>query len=147
VFGAGRGGGGFGGRGGRGGPDAVIDRIRGWDANDDGLVARSEVPEPMLNRFDMVDENGDGVLEAAEIESMPTRMGPGRGGRGGRGRQGDPIAMLRSFDADGDGRITREVAPAQAAGMFDRVDANGDNVITEDELNAMADRMRERGRR
>ena len=155
VFGAGRAGQ-FGGRGGRGGPEARIERverIRGWDTNEDGLVARSEVPEPMLDRFDMMDENGDGVLETAEIESMPARMGPGRGGRrgiggrGGPGRQGDPIAMLRSFDADGDGRITREEAPERAAGMFDRVDANGDNVITEDELNAMADRMRGRGRR
>ena len=151
VFGAaGRGGGRFGGRGGRGGPEAMIERIRGWDANEDGLVARSEVPEGMRDRFDRMDENGDGVLEADEIESLPTRMGPGRGGRsgggrfggrGGRGMQGDPIARLRSFDANGDGRITREETPAQAGGMFDRVDANSDNVITADELDAMAGRM------
>ena len=132
VFGAGRGG--------RGGPGAMIERIRGWDANDDGLVARSEVPEQMLDRFDRMDENGDGVLEADEIESLPARMGPGAG-RGGRGMRGDPIARLRSFDANGDGRITREEIPDQAGGMFDRVDANGDNVITADELDAMAGRM------
>ena len=150
VFGAGRG------RfGGRGGPEAMIERIRGWDANGDGLVARSEVPEPMRDRFDRMDENGDGVLEADEIESLPARMGPGprggRGGRGGRGdrggrgmQEGDPIARLRSFDANGDGRITREEVPDQAGGMFDRVDANSDDVITQDELNAMASRMRGR---
>ena len=149
VFGAGRG------RfGGRGGPEAMIERIRGWDANDDGLVARSEVPEPMRDRFDRMDENGDGVLEADEIESLPARMAPGPGGgrggrggrgdRGGRGMQGDPIARLRSFDANGDGRITREEIPDQAGGMFDRVDANSDDVITQDELNAMASRMRGR---
>jgi len=135
VFGAGRGG--------RGGPGAMIERIRGWDANDDGLVARSEVPEQMLDRFDRMDENGDGVLEADEIESLPARMRPGagRGGRGGRGMRGDPIARLRSFDANGDGRITREEIPDQAGGMFDRGDANGDDVITADELDAMARRM------
>jgi hypothetical protein len=152
VFGAGRGGGRFGGRGGRGGPEAMIERIRGWDANDDGLVARSEVPDMMLDRFDRMDENGDGVLEAEEIENLPARMGPGggRGGpgsRGGRGMQGDPIARLRSFDTDGDGRITREEIPGQAGGMFDRVDANSDDVITEAELNAMADQMRGGGGR
>ena len=140
VFGAGRGGGRFAGRGGRGGPGAMIERIRGWDANDDGLVARSEVPEQMLDRFDRMDENGDGVLEADEIESLPARMEPGAG-RGGRGMRGDPIARLRSFDANGDGRITREEIPDQAGGMFDRVDANGDDVITADELDAMAGRM------
>jgi Ca2+-binding EF-hand superfamily protein len=97
----------------------------------------------MLDRFDRMDENGDGVLEADEIESLPARMGPGagRGGRGGRGMRGDPIARLRSFDANGDGRITREEIPDQAGGMFDRVDANGDDVITADELDAMAGRM------
>ena len=149
VFGAGR----FGGRrgrfGGRGDPEALIERISGWDANEDGLVARSEVPEPMRDRFDRMDENGDGVLEPDEIESLPGRIGPdpgrggrrGRGGRGGRGIQGDPLTRIRSFDANGDGRITRDEIPEQAGGMFDRVDANGDDVITEDELNAMAGRM------
>ena len=142
VFGAGRGGR-PGGRGGRGGPEAMIGRVRGWDANGDGLVARSETPEPMRDRFDLMDENGDGVLETDEIESLPARMGPGRG-RGGAGPRGggDPIARLRSFDTDGDGRITREETPPRAGGMFDRVDANGDDVITEDELSAMAERMR-----
>ena len=130
---------------GRRGPEAMIDRIRGWDANDDGLVAYSEVPEPMRDRFNRMDENGDGVLETEEIESLPARMGPGtgRGGRSGRGgssMQRDPLARLRAFDADGDGRITREEIPEQAGRMFDRVDANGDDVITEGELNAMAGR-------
>ena len=145
VFGAGR----FGGRGGRGGPEAMterVDRIKSWDANDDGLVARSEVPEPMRDRFDRMDENGDGVLEVDEIESLPARMGPGagRGGPRGRGAPGDPIARLRTFDANGDGRITREEVPERAGGMFDRVDANNDNVITEDELTASAGQMRGR---
>ena len=153
VFGARRGRGRFGGRGGGGGQEAMIERIRGWDANDDGFVARSEVPEPTRDRFDRMDENGDGVLEAGEIESLPARMGPGRGGRGdrgglggrgGRGTRGDPIARLRSFDANGDGRITRDEIPEQAGGMFDRVDTNGDDVITADELNAMAGQMRGR---
>ena len=149
VFGAGRGGGRFGGR---GGPEAMLERIRGWDTNGDGLVARSEVPEPMRDRFDRMDENGDGVLEADEIENLPARMGPGPGrggrrGRGGRGRQGDPIARLRSFDANNDERITREEIPEQAGGMFDRVDANGDGVITQDQLNSVAGLMRGRSSR
>ena len=143
VFGARR----FGGRGGRfggrGGPEALTERIRGWDMNDDGLVARSEVPAPMRDRFDRMDENGDGVLEADEIESLPARMGAGSG-RGGRVALGDPLARLRSFDLNGDGRITREEIPEQAGGLFARVDANRDDVITEDELNAMTGRVRGR---
>ena len=127
-------------RAGRGGPDAMVERIRSWDANDDGLVARGEVPEPMRDRFDRMDENGDGVLESDEIESLPARMGPGPG-RGARGRASDPVAGLRSFDADGDGKITRAEIPERAAGMFDRVDTNGDGVIVTQELDAMAERL------
>jgi hypothetical protein len=146
VFGAGRGGGRFGGRGGPGGMVERVNRVRGWDTNGDGLVARSEAPEPMRDVFDRMDENGDGVLEADEIDNLSARMGPGagRGGRGGRGMAGDPIARLRSFDADGDGRITREEIPDRAAGMFDRVDANGDGVVVSGELDAMAGRIRPR---
>ncbi len=77
------------------------------------------------------------MLEADAIERLPALMRPGAG----RGMRGDPIARLRSFDANGDGRITREEIPDQAGGMFDRVDANGDDVITADELDAMAGRM------
>ncbi len=51
--------------------------------------------------------------------------------RGGRRPGFDPIAR---FDADGDGRWSREEAPERAAARFDVLDANGDGYLTADEL-------------
>ena len=146
VFGAGRlglRGGRFGGR----GPGAMIEGIMTWDANDDGVITRDEFPGRMRDRFDSVDANGDGMLEREALERMPPPGGPlgGRGGRGGRG--GDPARRLRQFDADGDGRISRDELPEPMSRMMDRFDTNGDDVIDIAELEAMRQRMRQGPRR
>ena len=144
VFGAGRlgfGGGRFGGPDGRG-PGAPVDRMMSWDANEDGIITRDEAPERTRDRFDSIDANGDGMLETEELENM---LPPGRGAPGG-GRL-DPAERLRQFDADGDGRITRDELPDRMERMVDRFDTNGDDVIDAVELEAMTERMRQRPRR
>ncbi len=67
--------------GGQGRPDRNMmrERIRSWDTNADGLIVRDEVPEPMRERFfDRADTNGDGVIDAEELDSMLERMPRGR---------------------------------------------------------------------
>ena len=73
----GRGGRGGGARGGRGGnADAMRERILSWDANEDGVIARSEVPEQQRERaFDRIDANGDGVIDAEELDAFLARRG------------------------------------------------------------------------
>ena len=141
VFGAGRGG--FGGPGRRGpggrGPGAMAERILTWDANDDGVITRDEAPDRMMELFDQIDANADGMLEADELRNMRP---------GGRGRpRFEPAERLKQFDADGDGRLTREELPPQMERMLDRFDTNGDDVIDTAELEAMTERMRQRQRR
>ena len=83
VFGAwrpGLRGGRFGGR----GPGAMVDRMMGWDANEDGIITRDEAPERMRDRFDSIDANGDGMLDTEELENMPPPS-RGRGAPGGGG--------------------------------------------------------------
>ena len=84
VFGAGRrfGGGRFGRGGleaargaGRGaGPGGFADRILAWDANDDGVVARDEIPKRMGPLFDRLDTNGNEVIEDDEMVAMAERI-------------------------------------------------------------------------
>jgi hypothetical protein len=77
-----RGGGreGFGGRGmgrGPGGPGSLNDlaaMIMGFDADGDGRVTRAELPERMRQRFERMDDNGDGAIDAEEAQAVAERM-------------------------------------------------------------------------
>jgi hypothetical protein len=50
------------------------------------------------------------------------------------------------FDKNGDKKVTREEAPEQMQGMFDRVDTNGDGSIDEAEIAEMRQRRPGGGR-
>ena len=78
---AGRAGFGRPGRRGAGGRGAgIAGRMMSWDADGNGVLTRDEVPDRMVGRFDRIDANADGMLEAEELEAMATRM-RGRPGR------------------------------------------------------------------
>ncbi len=67
---------------GSGGPGGFFAR---FDTNEDGKIAKDELPEMMQERFPMMDGNGDGFIDQKEMEEMRQRF-RGRGGsRGGPG--------------------------------------------------------------
>ena len=52
------------------------ERIQAWDANEDGIIARPEVPEQQREMvFDRIDTNGDGVIDGEELEAFLARRG------------------------------------------------------------------------
>jgi Ca2+-binding EF-hand superfamily protein len=68
--------GGFGG--GRPNPAEMLTRM---DANGDGKVSKSEVPQQMLQRWDRMDTNSDGFIDKKELEQLAERFrGFSRGG-------------------------------------------------------------------
>ena len=69
----------------------------------------------MTQMFDRLDANDDDVVDASELANA----------RGGR--------MLTRFDANADGRITREEFDIGLAAAFKAMDKNGDGVGTADE--------------
>ena len=107
----------------------------GWDANGDGIVTGDEAPEPLKARFDQIDANADGMLEADELRDV------GRGRQGGGAAAVSPITRLLQFDSNDDGLIGADEVPERMAQMFARFDTNRDGVIDEKELASMADRM------
>ncbi len=70
------------------------------DANGDGKIERSEVPERMTALFDQVDANSDGVLDVQEIEAFASRMAGARAGRGPRAPAGEEA--VESPDEEGE---------------------------------------------
>jgi len=51
-------------------------------------VTKDEVPAEMQGMIDRADTNGDGAVDAAEIEQMRSRFSPGGGGGPGGGPGG-----------------------------------------------------------
>jgi Ca2+-binding EF-hand superfamily protein len=95
-------------------------------------------------RFARFDKNGDGVIDAAELESafvagMERRMG----WRGRRGQGANPRQMfLQRFDENRDGKVTKDEFLGAVRRRFAELDLNNDGRITDDDLPPM---MRGRG--
>lgn len=119
-----------------GGPRGMFDRA---DANNDGFVSRDEARAQRALAFDRMDANKDGFLVASEL---PRRSGPRA--RGGPQRGGGDI--FARFDANNDGRVSREEFTAGNMQPFDRLDTNKDGVVTGDEVQTQAARARSEAR-
>jgi hypothetical protein len=79
-----------------------------FDKNRDGFLDRSEVPEPMAQRFKEVDLDGDGKLSARELGQAPR---PGRRGPGGR--RGGPATRPATRPGDRPGEIITPAAQGE----------------------------------
>lgn len=102
------------------------------DANGDGAVDRAEAAaHPRLaEKFDQLDRNRDGRLDASE---RPQRHGKRHGGGGPDGMGG-----IVKLDSNADGRISRVEAAAQPrlAERFEAADRNRDGYLVRSELQA-----------
>lgn len=94
------------------------------DANSDGNITREEFLARPNAMFDRLDANRDGVISAAE---RPQR--PERGERGERGERPQRV----NPDTNGDGQISQAEWTAMGATMFERLDANRDGRVTQEE--------------
>lgn len=94
------------------------------DKDEDGKVSAEEFkasPQPN-DRWKKLDKDGSGFLETAEVESMTVDLG--------REQRKKLPEFLKRYDDDGDGKVARaEFTGAEA--VFDRLDANGDDLIDE----------------
>lgn len=107
------------------------------DANGDGVIDRAEAARfPRLAaRFDQIDVNKDGRLDAGERRAQHQRRNDGKR----KGAHAGMHGMGKQMDTDGDGRISRAEAQAAAEQVnqrFDRKDTNKDGYLDRADMQA-----------
>jgi Ca2+-binding EF-hand superfamily protein len=104
----------------------LIARLEQADANRDGAVTRAELIDWRRANFTRFDRNRDGGLSDADMPAFLRATSIGA--------QFDQLKV--QFDANRDGRVTREEFVGAPTVVFDAADANRDNVLTRSERNA-----------
>ena len=139
----------------QGGAADFIERIKGFDQNNDGKITKDEMPERMQAMIERLDTNKDGAIDNEELAALKDRLA--QGGQRPQGQPGqrpegqrsqfnpaDIIKRVKESDKNNDGKITKDELPEQMQRMFPRIDTNQDGVIDRDELAVMEKRMTER---
>lgn len=104
------------------------------DKNHDGKLTKDEAPAPIQQHFDELDTNKDGSLDKQELQAARAK----HGGRGGPG-------MVARLDKNGDGKVSKDEAPARMQQHFEQVDANKDGYVEQSELQAAHARRGQQG--
>ncbi|MBW8880535.1 MAG: EF-hand domain-containing protein [Asticcacaulis sp.] len=124
------------------GPPPLHRDFSALDANKDGQLDRKEFEAPPPDPFDAMDANHDGKVSQAEFDAFKPDVvfmrldGPPPPGAPGRGFGMHMQPETRSLDGNGDGKVSFDEFAKPMKDHFDRLDANHDGVLSDDELRA-----------
>lgn len=104
-------------------------RFQQLDKDHNGSLSADEAPPRLQERFAQVDTNSDGKLTPDEFSAMAHE------GRGMKAMKHGP--KLAWLDKDGDGKVSEAEHAEAAVQRFTRADANGDGVVTLEEMQAV----------
>ena len=121
------------------------ERFKQLDKNQDGVISLDEFSAEgrfIDRRMSRADANGDGAITTDEMEARQALISAEAQSRMEK-RIGDSRAFFERADRDNSGSVT---ADEMRAAIFDRLDRDGDQMLSKRELRAMAraDRFRKR---
>jgi hypothetical protein len=105
---------------------AALARLAQADADKDGSITKAEFLLYRAGQFVRLDRNTDGVLSMADAPRLALRANG----------NAELKALIDSFDANKDGRVTRAEYAKAPTPVFDGVDANKNSVVDQAELAA-----------
>lgn len=113
--------------------------IAAMDTNKDGKVTKAEEEAFRAARFKEADTNGDGKLSADEMVAMQIKQMQARLAE-------HAAKMIKRADTDADGMLSAAEMAARPGPemMFDKIDANHDGAVTQDEVDAMQAHMQQK---
>ena len=117
------------------------ERMQSIDSNGDGNISYAEAESAdakrLVENFDTIDADGDGILTSKELGAQHNK------------KHEQARERMQSIDSNGDGTISyAEAASADAKRLmenFDTIDADGDGALTPEELRAHHQKMRGTG--
>lgn len=113
----------------------AVSRMMEADANHDGQVTRAELVAWRSANFARFDRNRDGLLSIDDIPAFLRSSSIGT----------QLAGMIKQYDANGDGRLTRAEFVDGPTPLFDLADTNHDGVVTKAEIDAATARLRAGG--
>ena len=121
------------------------ERFKQIDKNQDGIISLEEFSAEgrfINRRMNRADANGDGAITTDEMEARQALISAEAQSRMEK-RVEDSRAFFERADRDNSGSVT---ADEMRAAIFDRLDRDGDHMLSKRELRAMAraDRFRKR---
>ena len=124
--------------------DSGRERFKQIDTNQDGVISLDEfsAKERVDRRMSGADANGDGAITTDEMEGRQALISAEAQSRIEK-RVEDSRAFFERADLDNSGSVT---ADEMRAAIFDRLDRDGDQMLSKRELRAMAraDRFRKK---
>lgn len=110
------------------------------DENGDGILSQQEYINYKVkkaeSRFAKMDGNADGIVSVEEFKNRKRERWWDKKHRRGKG------GFFDKLDQNGDGRITQEESLKAWTGWFKRMDTDGNQVVTSDEVQAFRKSMR-----
>ena len=109
------------------------------DADKDGKVTKAEVEAFRAAKVKAMDANADGKISADELSAARIAAATDR-------IKARSAEMVKALDSDGDGMLSAAEMAARPGPerLFDRIDANGDGAVTQDEVDAAQKAMHEK---